>query len=197
MKHKKFYIVFAFLVLVIGTVLLINRNDTSVKKVSISADYPEYDNLDNLIDMADTIIKGKVIDYKYKEISIAQNPQTDDERLNPGGKIDDSLLPYTIYTVEVKKTYKGNIEKTETIQIKEPGGIFGNTEYINENSANLNKGNNYVFFLETYPNSPASLLNPIQASYQYDDKDNIINDNNNQKIKFKMKDLDENQKLKK
>lgn len=190
MKLKLIYVGFTFLFLAIGLILFTNMNTSTVQKVTISADYPNYENLENLIDKADTIIKGKIIDFKYSQINISQKPQSDDEYLNPGGEIDNSLMPYTIFTVEINKTYKGNINKKETIQIKEPGGIFGNTEYVNEDSAKLKKGNNYVFFLETYPNSPASLLNPIQASYEYDDYDNIIPNEHN-KIKFKIKDLDD------
>lgn len=188
MKLKSLY-VFTFIVLTIGVTLFINKNTSTVEKIYISADYPNYGSSEDLIDKADTIIKGKIIDFKYSEVNISEKPQSNDEQLNPGGEIDNSLMPYTIFTVEIKKTYKGNINKKEIIEIKEPGGIFGNTEYINEDSANLKKGKNYVFFLETYPDSPASLLNPIQASYEYDDHDNIIANKHN-KIKFKIKDLD-------
>ncbi len=190
MKLKLLYVGSTFLILAIFAMIFINNNTSTVKKVTISADYPHYENLENLIGKADTIIKGKITDFTYSQINISQKPQSDDEYLNPGGELDNSLMPYTIFTIEIIKTYKGNINKKETIQIKEPGGIFGNTEYVNRDSAKLKKGNNYVFFLETYPDSPASLLNPIQASYEYDAYDNIIpNEHNN--IKFKIKDLDD------
>jgi hypothetical protein len=189
MKLKLFFIGCACFIIAITGIFLTSKNTTKMQKVIISADYPVYENLENLNDKADTIIKGKIIDFTYSQLNIYQKPQSDDEYLNPGGEIDNSLMPYTIFTVEIKQTYKGNINKVDIIKIKQPGGIIGNTEYVNEDNAKLKKGNNYVFFLETYPNSPASLLNPIQASYEYDDYDNIIPNEQN-KIKFKMNDLD-------
>lgn len=189
MKRKLIYVSLTLIFFAINVVIFTNRDAAKIQKVTISADYPVYENLETLTDRADTIIKGKIIDYKYSQINITQKNQSDDEYLNPGGEVDNSLQPYTIFTVEIKKTYKGNINKKETIEIKEPGGIFGNIEYVNEDSAMLKKGKNYVFFLETYSDSPASLLNPIQAKYEYDDNDNLIQDEKN-KINFNMKDLE-------
>lgn len=188
MKLKLLYI-FALIGIAIGAATFLNnKNTTAVEKVYMSYDYPSYKNFESLTERADTIIKGKIVDFKYTEINITQEVNSDDEKLNPGGKKDESTVPYTIYTVEVYKTFKGNINKKETIEVKEPGGIINNTEYLNEHSANLKKGKQYVFFLETYPEAPASLLNPIQASYEYDSNENIIPKEDN-KIKIKMKDL--------
>ncbi|MCL2320986.1 MAG: hypothetical protein FWC47_02640 [Oscillospiraceae bacterium] len=191
MKLKLFFIGCISLIIAISGILLITSNNTTAKtqKVAIYADYPSYDNLQNLIDKADTIIKGKVIDFNYSYLNIIEKPESDNEFLNPGGEKDTSSIPYTIFTVEINKVYKGSVNKKDIIEIKQLGGTLGNIEYIDKNAAKLNIGGNYIFFLETYPNSPASLLNPIQGSYEYDNNDNIIPNKGN-KINFNIKDLD-------
>lgn len=197
MKRKSMFIGLVCFVVAITGIFLFSKNTTTPQKVTLSADYPKYDSLENLVDRADTIIKGKIIGSTYSELNITEKNKSDDEFLNPGGETDHSTIPYTIFTVEIEKTYKGNAGQKDTIQIKQLGGTIGNTEYVLEDEADakLEEGKKYVFFLETYPDSPASLLNPIQASYEYDDNDNIISNkqfkqSEQNKINFKMEDLD-------
>lgn len=168
-----------------------------MEKVIISADYPDFDTLENLVDKADTIIKGKIIDFTYSELEITQGVNSDDEYLNPGGEIDGSITPYTVYSIQIEKAYRGDYDENDVIEVKQSGGIFGNVEYVLEDSidAKLEKEHKYVFFLETYADSPASLLNPSQASYEYDDNDNIITSGQNKInklniINFSMQELE-------
>lgn len=196
MKRKSIFIGLVCISVLITGVLIFANQKKSIQKLTINGDYPEYGSLESLVDRADTIIKGKIINYTYSQLNIKDNKSTD-EFLNPGGKIDNSKIPYTIFTVEIEKTYKGNANKKDTIEIKQLGGVIGNIEYVFENDAEvkLEKGKKYVFFLETYADSPASLLNPIQASYEYDDNGNIISQKQNKlkeekKLLLKMEDLD-------
>ena len=173
MKHKWIFISIACLTAIIAGILYFGQKAPTTKTVTISADYPKYDNLENLVEKADTIIKGKVIDYTYSDLNVTEESQPDDELQNPGGEKDNSTIPYTIFTVEIEEAYK---EEKDTIQIKTLGGIVGDTEYVLEDSSgsNIEEGKKYVFFLETYANSPASLLNSTQSSYEYDEHGNII-----------------------
>lgn len=105
-----------------------------MEKVIISVDYPDFDTLENLVDKADTIIKGKIIDFTYSELEITQGVNSDDEYLNPGGEIDDSITPYTVYSIQIEKAYRGDYDENDVIEVKQPGGIFGNVEYVLEDS---------------------------------------------------------------
>ncbi len=188
--------------------LIFNSNNTTVatKKIVISADYPKYDNLDALIDKADTVVDGKIINTTYTELNISQEITSNDEFLNTGGEFDNSKFVYTVFDVEVKNVYKGNIAENDIIQIKQPGGIIGNTEYVFEDGidTNLQEENSYIFFIETYANSPASLLNPIQGSYELEvnprSRSQIdyynIKSNLNNNINFDIQDLINNDKIK-
>lgn len=197
MKFKPIITILVCSVAVISGIFFATRNTETMEKVIISADYPNYETLENLVDRADTIIKGKIIDFTYSELDITQEVNSDDEYLNPGGEIDDSTTPYTIYTIEIEKAYRGDYAENDVIEVKQPGGILGNVEYVLEDSidAKLEKEHKYVFFLETYADSPASLLNPSQASYEYDDNDDIITKGQNKinelnKINFSMQELE-------
>lgn len=198
MKHKPMIAIMVCFVVVITGAIITTKTTEPMEKIVISADYPKYDTLENLVNRADTIVKGKIIDFKYSELNITQEVNTDDEYLNPGGEMDDSTTPYTIYMIEIEKAYKGKYTENDVIEVKQLGGISGNVEYILEESIDpkLEKEHNYVFFLETYSDSPASLLNPLQASYEYDENDNIINrvhgkSNEQNKINFTMQELDD------
>lgn len=184
-------------ILVISGFFFATRNTKTMEKVTISADYPKYDTLENLVDRADTIVKGKIIDFTYSNLNITQEVDSDNEYLNPGGEIDHSTTPYTVYTIEIEKAYKGDYAENDVIEIKQLGGIIGNIEYVLEDNidAKLEKEHKYVFFLETYTDSPASLLNPLQASYEYDENDNIITNMQSKnieqdKINFTMQELE-------
>lgn len=110
------------LVMVIAGFLFFNHNAVTHQKVMISADYPVYDSLESLVDKADTIIKGKVIGYKYRDLNITQENQSEGEQLNPGGKKGTSVSPYTVFTVKIEKAYKGTVKEEDTIEMKIPGG---------------------------------------------------------------------------
>lgn len=194
MKRKPIFISLACLSIVLIGALMFYKNNLPAEKIMLSADYPKYDSLENLVDRADTIIRGKIIDWSDSELNISQDIDSDDEYLNPGGEKDNSTIPYTVYTVEIEEIYKGNIKEKETIQVKQLGGTIGNVEYVLEDAAraDFEKEKNYLFFLETYPDSPASLLNPLQSSYELDNNNTIIYKNkqkNQDQIYFNIEDL--------
>lgn len=198
MKRKSFFIglgIACFVLIVSGSFIFIHKTSTP-KIVRLKADYPAYDSLESLVDTADTIVEGKVIGYRYSRLNISQDIQLDNERHNPGGEKDNGTIPYTVYTVEIMKTYKGILNEKDEIQVKTLGGIIGNTEYVlSSDDTKLEKGKSYLLFLETYLDSPASLLNPTQASYEYDLDGSIITNKQGtqteqNKISFRIEDLE-------
>lgn len=70
-------------------------------------------------------------------------------------------FPYRIFDIEVSETYNGEHEAGDIIQVKQLYGKLDNSFYDNEFL--LNTGNEYLLFLEDYPNSPSSLLNQEQS----------------------------------
>ncbi|WP_238016341.1 hypothetical protein KZZ52_57860 [Dactylosporangium sp. AC04546] len=64
-------------------------------------------------------------------------------------------LAYTVYRVQVDRRFKGT--SASLIDVKQVSAEAGGIP--------LRTGTRYVLFLETYPDSPASLLNPAQAQY--------------------------------
>ncbi|MET7394648.1 hypothetical protein ABZS66_14265 [Dactylosporangium sp. NPDC005572] len=124
------------------------RPALSAKRVEIQADYPMYDSVRMLHERATLVVAGQVL---------------------PGAvrSIDD--LVYTVYRVQVERRFKGT--SAETIEVKQIGGTVGGTVYVEAGGIPLRTGTRYVLFLETYPDSPASLLNPAQAQYVLGDGD--------------------------
>jgi hypothetical protein len=139
-----------------------------LQEVLYNASYPEFAKVGDLDKAADLVIRGTIVSSVVTELSVAIAPtgkEADDPRLNPGGPVDGSALVYTVHTVRVSQTLKGKATVGSTIEVKELGGTLGETKYRTLKGIALNDGASYVMYLATYPTSPASLLNPIQAAY--------------------------------
>jgi len=163
---------------------------TPNKDVIINTDYPEYDTVEKAKDAATVIIEGKIISAKEVTLDITETltaEQKNDPKLNPGGETVSLSFPNTIYTVEIKKVYKGNVIEGNTIEIKQLGGTVDNVNYTEADATKIEIGSTYILFLETFSDSPASLINQIEGIYEY--KDNKITGNDKNKIILDLKDL--------
>lgn len=184
MKSKR---VFSMLFISTLTIMLFvgcnNLNQKAQKEeVIISADYYNYDTDDDLINNSDVIVEGKILNYKSEYLSVGEYSESSNEEENPGGEIDMTQLPYTIFQVEVYKNYKGNIDKKTIIEVKQLGGDFDNITFSENNTTPLKKNQKYVFFLKQYEDSPFSLLNPVQGTYLSENGKLIQNNKNSVKM---------------
>jgi len=202
---KKSLIIGAIVLLISGICFLnYTKSDSELdnispaEKIVISADYPKYDALDNLVDRADTIILGKIVNMRYEELNVAEEHEINDELNNLGGELDKTKDVYTVYDIEILEEYKGLTTVSDIIKVKQLGGIIDNIEYVlEEYDSDLQTQKEYILFLETYENLPASLLNPIQASYEVEinkkartiDSQYLIKSNPDNEINFTMSDL--------
>ncbi|GAA0394010.1 hypothetical protein [Paenibacillus motobuensis] len=157
------------------------------QEVLIDASFPKYSSIGELENRADLIVEGRILSSTFKFLNVAQKPSDPtDAQLNPGtDPVDSPLIPYTIYDVEIQKVYKGEVTEKETIQVKQVGGENQKTIFKVNDSTELKMNGDYIMFLATFDNSPASLLNPIQASYQLVDNQIIASDKNTIKLNFK------------
>ena len=133
----------------------------------VKADYPKYDTTKDLVDAADLIFTGKIIDWHSEMLDIRENKGTDEST----GSKSTSKLPYTIYDIEVSKMYKGTSED-KAIQIKCIGGSVDGTVYESDMTNQMKKNGEYLFLATTFENSYSSLVNDTQALYDLDNKDN-------------------------
>lgn len=169
------------------------------QEISIEASFPKYSSLGELENQADLIVEGRILSSTFQFLNVAQKPSDPaDAQLNPGTDPADSpLIPYTIYDVQIQKVYKGEVTEKETIQVKQVGGENQKTIFKVNDSTGLKMNGDYIMFLATYDHSPASLLNPIQASYQLVDDQIVASDKNTIKLNFKdLKQLTESSSMK-
>lgn len=151
----------AFAAACVGIGVKVSRSGGSKDKTNVTilqTDYPEYDTASELAEAADLIFQGTVSNVKYQMLDVRTEKDQD------AGLSETEAIPYTLYTIDVEKVYKGPL-KEPTITIKRPGGKFGNNEYIAENASEILTGRDYLFIAESYENSYPSLLNPTQSSY--------------------------------
>ncbi|GGG09240.1 hypothetical protein [Paenibacillus aceti] len=167
----------------------VHKSTAGKQEVLIDASFPKYNNLDELENRANLIIEGRVLSSTFKFLNVAERPsQPGDDQLNPGTTPADSPpIPYTIYDVEVQKVYKGAVTEKETIQVKQVGGENQQTIFKVNDTSELKEEGDYIMFLATFDNSPASLLNPIQGSYELVNNQIIASDKN--LIKLEINDL--------
>ncbi|WP_458126530.1 hypothetical protein [Paenibacillus sp. Z3-2] len=136
-----------------------------------SEDYPSYASIGDLSERANTIVKGNVLETRVEalndivQITEAANENELETASDPGGEPSSFDKIYTIHTVQITESYKGAYTAGEQIEVKQLGGQLGNTEIINDDNLKLVPTKDYVLFLETYENTPASLLNSVQSLY--------------------------------
>jgi len=171
--------------------------------VLVRQDFPHYKSIDSLSEKADVIIKGRVIKSRVEALNDVIYSTSVDEKMNPGGELPEEKTNYTIYTIEIVDSLKGNSKPGDTIEVKQLGGEVGNIEFISEENIDILTGNDYILFLATYENTPASLLNSVQSLYIYGktseegantqkvEESNITSANPENDLVLRLHDLDE------
>jgi hypothetical protein len=119
--------------------------------VTVVADYPSYETVAALFDKAIVVVEVDV---------------SNDSRVTRDEELDGLVI--TVRTARVVTAYKGAMKVGESIDVKEMGGTLEGVEREEAGAVPLTGGARHVLFLETYPDSPASLLNPTQGRYLVD-----------------------------
>ncbi|HRA75298.1 MAG TPA: hypothetical protein PLE12_03575 [Propionicimonas sp.] len=145
----------------------------ALREVSYNASYPAFASVSELLSTATLVVEGTVLASTVREIDISSKPTgaaADDPRLNPAAdQHAPSLMVHAVHTLRIDRAIKGRAVASSTLEVKEPGGTLGDTNYVTAEGVVLRDGQTYVLFLETYEATPASLLNPIQAVYHRSD----------------------------
>lgn len=171
------------------------ENAQSLDTVSIHADFPSYNNMDELVNTADIIVRGKILfsEVKSLDIAIKESKDPKDEKANPMSNSDLSAMQeepivYTVSDFEITEVLKGdNIKVTEKIQVKQLGGAYNNKLFVGSGIEHFAQNQEYLLFLKQYEDSPYSLLNPVQAMYEIQDDKIVPREKNS--IKFDMEQL--------
>jgi hypothetical protein len=177
-----------------------NSGQVEKDTLFINADFPSYDTVENLTTKASVIIRGTILSSKVVEMDTRIITNDKNEKSNPNYNAQSDSVTntpytkkvYTVYAVKVNDSYKGEFKSGDTIEIKQLGGEINGQTYVLEDSIEFMNNKKYIMFLETYPNSPACLLNQIQATYIDEvDGGNFKNANKKNNLKFSTKSLDE------
>lgn len=151
--------------------------DSEKTTVITRADYPYYEDESAIYEKASLVIRGKIIDKRMEYMSQVielTKEQKDDPQLNPGGDVDEEKEMVTIYKVKIIDSFKGDVVKGDVVEIKQFGGETKDTIYIEEGAPQISQNGEYIMFLESYEDSPATLLNNVQSLYGIEDN-KIIN----------------------
>ncbi|MFI6631009.1 hypothetical protein ACIBI7_19230 [Nonomuraea fuscirosea] len=164
------------------TALFVTACSSHDEPVLYRADYPQYESADALFDKASLVVEARIVGApRYLQEVTAPDPTTTDPQLNPeagapaeaaAGQPEPPPTVITVSTAQVLKVFKGEAEVGQTIEVKELGGVFDGVTYEEEHTSGLKQDSGYVLFLETFPDSPAALLNPVQAKYPLDSSNN-------------------------
>lgn len=159
-----------FLSLFFVIFLLVSSLTGCARKLTIHADYPYYSNINDLTNSANIVISGKVKNVnKGNKLYIDKGPE--DKNIDSNKKDNEGMI-YTVSEIEVTDVIKGNLKVGDKIKVKQLGGTYDNVTYKVDDMTYLQKGKEYVLFLQTYedidPNEPYCLLNPVQAYMDID-----------------------------
>lgn len=151
MKVKKnvLYVSLTFIILIFFIKSLSNNIQERHKKVYQFEAFTGYGTLDNLKKNSDIIVMGSVSDIT---IDITE----DDDIVKSVNTISDFKINYII---------RGNEESIDNLKIVQPGGIYNNTTYITPGVNFLEKGSEYIVFLNKLERDPNyyKLINPMQG----------------------------------
>ncbi|MFT4229478.1 MAG: hypothetical protein QM602_04235 [Microbacterium sp.] len=104
--------------------------------VQNATDYPWYGTVSQLVDASDAIVVGRVLSEREEVID---------------------GIDYSVVTVQVDAVAQGHLRPGESVDVKYP---------LSESTpVGLKPGDTTILFLAVHADSPASLLNPVQASY--------------------------------
>ena len=145
---------------------IIDYGEQSEEVTVVSADYPEYESAEGLVNAADIVFSGMVIDTQSEYIDI----KMEDGKDSSTGLDEASPVPYTIYSIKVERIYKGDTQE-EIIKIKCPGGNIDGSIFVSEINDQIEEGQNYMFLVKTFENSYPSLLNDTQSVYNLNKSD--------------------------
>ncbi|MEV4534763.1 hypothetical protein AB0J82_13125 [Asanoa sp. NPDC049518] len=129
----------------------------SGERVAYQGDYPHYESVAALLEKATLVV----------EVTTA-NPRFDKLYPIDGPKTDDTAVVITVYDATVTRVHKGPAKTGDVIEVQQTGGESDGVVYEQPGQVPFHEGTAYLLFLETYPDSPASLLNPDQAQYEVD-----------------------------
>ncbi|SNT51710.1 hypothetical protein SAMN05421812_10851 [Asanoa hainanensis] len=126
-------------------------------RVVYEGDYPRYQSVAELMERATLVVEATPANPRFEKLYPTDGPKT-----------DDTAVVVTVYDATVTRVHKGSARPGDVVQVKQMGGEMGGVVYESAEEVPFRTGTAYLLFLETYPDSPASLLNPDQAQYEID-----------------------------
>lgn len=123
-----------------------------------SASYKYFKNYDEANKMSDTIIIGDVVKVNQPEELVTG------ETINTvTGEKEPLSHVFTVSEIKVTKAIKGKYSVGDIIKVKQYGGVYGNKSYELDGEKYLKEGERHLLFLQSYENSPCSIINPYQG----------------------------------
>jgi len=145
------------------------NGQNEMEVVTISAEYPLFGGLEDMVSRSTEIVKAEVLDKRVEKIDTRMPPLNDDS---------DQIMIYTVYRINVLEVYKGDVKPGDTMEVKQLGGQLDNVRVISNDEISLETRDDLILFLESYgsygreyAHMPASLLNPTQAAYRFMNSD--------------------------
>ena len=122
-------------------------------------DYPQYLSAEELLQAASVVVRARSVGPGRVMKLLPTSRQG-----GAGQAVDEGVI-VTVTTFRVAAVIKGQLDRGALIEIKQLGGLFEGVNYVEEGAAPLRRDTVYDLFLQTYPDAPASLLNPVQGQY--------------------------------
>lgn len=138
---------------------------------TLHADYPGYATLDELYAASDVVVAvdiaaAPIVRELYPSVG-GTDPQANPNAGTNETPAGDSVV-ITVFDAKVTEVFKGEANEDDTIAVKQLGGLYKGVRHTEVGATPLKPHTSYVLFLATFPDAPASLLNPGQGQYPVD-----------------------------
>jgi len=192
------------------------ESDSGFEKIVMLSDYPIYDSIFELSEIATDVIRGEVLDERVELINTTI-PREDiiaefgGENLSEEEKlelfpdylgnglwmdVDDQYEIVTIHQIRVLDVFQGIYQIDDIIEVMQPGGEFGNVALHNSELLSFAPSSDLVFFISSWSHigRPAVLLNPTQSVYYFPEETQSVrvlrNFNSNNNLNLTLEDLE-------
>lgn len=161
-----------------GSASTSSSSPTAATTVSVNADYPEYESVEEGTAAADLIIAGTILTSRDDTLK-PETVDSTDPAINPQAGTEDEPsddaatdVPVTITDVRVRSVLAGTgAHADQTIEVSQTGGLLDGVTYQVDGAEDLSAhhGEELVLLLtSTGSGRPYVLINPQQGAYTAD-----------------------------
>jgi len=159
----------------------LNEFEDEIENRRSYTDWFLHENVESLASVSSHVVRAEVLGdswTEYRRLSVPVDI-TIEKAKREGIVFDDSIIEamrnapvrynvVTIYTLEIKESFKGNLIAGDIIEVMQRGGVYGNIHYSPSDRVNMGEQDDMILFLYLWTDVdiPFIIRNPFQGAHR-------------------------------